>query len=794
MKRFLLLLISILFINVNNYSQDFSGIKICINPGHGGFDSNDRHIVETGFWESVGNLDKGLALRNILVGMNANIVMTRTTNTSADDLPLSQIVAIANANNVDYFHAIHSNAYNQQSNYTLLLFQGFDNNPTYASAKVMGSLVANEIYTAHRTTAKYNRGDFDFYGTGQPYLGVFKGLNMPGTLSEGSFHDYIPESWRLRDKAYTKHEAWAIEKAFVSYFNLTPSTYGEIAGIVRDPSKNVSYYYIPSTNDQKKPLNNIKVTLMPNNIVYNGDDYNNGFFLFDSLAPGQYKLIYEVEGYFKDSSTVTVQANKTAFADKYLQYDTTAAPKILSSFPIDDPDSVKVTSKIELSFSRQMDTSSVKNAFIISPQVTGTFFWEENNQRMIFIPDSLMKATSYIVTILTSAKSIWNINIDSIYTFNFTTKKRDRLNILDSYPKNNQTEISTTAQFRIYFDDPLLQGSLSNRVNLYDMFDSKLNLKNAKIFAEDGLGVVYFEPKNPLDFDTEYKVSLSAGIQDTAGYNLLNDYSIHFTTEADNNFKTKVIDNFENLQNWSFTQNGTDTNSTSFELSTYRNISGIHSAKLSYKFLTDTSNFTLSNNYNINDQLTDSTEFGIWVFGDNSKNIFLLSISSDSVSAQSQSSDTLNWTGWKFKHIPTNGAIHNGGEIYSSIKVIRDSIGKESGELYFDDVSLTSILTSTKEKENKIPASYSLSQNYPNPFNPTTEISWQTPVAGMQTIKVYNILGNEVATLVNEYKPAGKYNVEFNAASGSRNLASGVYFYQLTAGNFIQTKKMILMK
>ena len=111
-----------------------------------------------------------------------------------------------------------------------------------------------------------------------------------------------------------------------------------------------------------------------------------------------------------------------------------------------------------------------------------------------------------------------------------------------------------------------------------------------------------------------------------------------------------------------------------------------------------------------------------------------------------------------------------------------------------DDASLTSVLTSTKEKENKIPKSHSLSQNYPNPFNPSTVITWQSPIAGRQTIKVYNILGNEVATLVDEYKPAGTYKVEFSASSKLKNLASGVYFYQLKAGNFIQTKKMILMK
>ena len=98
------------------------------------------------------------------------------------------------------------------------------------------------------------------------------------------------------------------------------------------------------------------------------------------------------------------------------------------------------------------------------------------------------------------------------------------------------------------------------------------------------------------------------------------------------------------------------------------------------------------------------------------------------------------------------------------------------------------------DAESVLPLEFSLSQNYPNPFNPTTKISWQSPAGSWQTLKVYDILGNEVATLVNEEKPAGKYEVEFEASSGIVNLTSGIYFYQLRAGNFVDTRKMILMK
>ncbi|HSW55220.1 MAG TPA: T9SS type A sorting domain-containing protein, partial [Ignavibacteriaceae bacterium] len=83
-----------------------------------------------------------------------------------------------------------------------------------------------------------------------------------------------------------------------------------------------------------------------------------------------------------------------------------------------------------------------------------------------------------------------------------------------------------------------------------------------------------------------------------------------------------------------------------------------------------------------------------------------------------------------------------------------------------------------------------LEQNYPNPFNPSTTLSFVIGHRSFVTLKVYDVLGNEVATLVDEYKPAGEYEVEF-VASG---LTSGIYFYKLQAGSFVEARKMILMK
>ncbi len=100
----------------------------------------------------------------------------------------------------------------------------------------------------------------------------------------------------------------------------------------------------------------------------------------------------------------------------------------------------------------------------------------------------------------------------------------------------------------------------------------------------------------------------------------------------------------------------------------------------------------------------------------------------------------------------------------------------------------------TAVKNGKVPQKFALYQNYPNPFNPSTRIQYSIEEAAQVSLKIYNVLGNEVATLVNSRQVAGSYTVSFNSNTGSLGLSSGVYFYRLQAGSFISTKKLILLK
>ena len=117
--------------------------------------------------------------------------------------------------------------------------------------------------------------------------------------------------------------------------------------------------------------------------------------------------------------------------------------------------------------------------------------------------------------------------------------------------------------------------------------------------------------------------------------------------------------------------------------------------------------------------------------------------------------------------------------------------GGIGGESYVSILYNNSILTSIYEETGtQIPRVFDLQQNYPNPFNPSTTIQYSIKENTLVSLKIYDILGREITTLINEVKTAGIYKVNFDAS----NLSSGVYFYKLTAGNFIETKKMILLR
>jgi hypothetical protein len=158
-----------------------------------------------------------------------------------------------------------------------------------------------------------------------------------------------------------------------------------------------------------------------------------------------------------------------------------------------------------------------------------------------------------------------------------------------------------------------------------------------------------------------------------------------------------------------------------------------------------------------------------------------------------------NGRGWVFGSVqePINLQLTGLGEDYYVMVSVEDS-GKGGGVVLEGFLGLGEVINyqitldplSVDQINSLIPNKFELAQNYPNPFNPTTTIEYSIPQAGVVTIKIFDILGREVTTLVNEEKQRGNHVVKFNAS----NLSSGIYFYKLQAGSFVQTLKMILLK
>ena len=146
---------------------------------------------------------------------------------------------------------------------------------------------------------------------------------------------------------------------------------------------------------------------------------------------------------------------------------------------------------------------------------------------------------------------------------------------------------------------------------------------------------------------------------------------------------------------------------------------------------------------------------------------------------------------WAFGYTAI-GSSSEWDTIYScGLSLVWDSIPDFYDRWNFGPKFPVKIVSVTDAEGSSIqPEEFALYQNYPNPFNPTTSISWQSSIGSWQSLKIYDMNGKELEILFDGYKPAGRYEIDFNASG----LASGIYFYKLETGSFTKTKKMILLK
>ncbi|MBM4167696.1 MAG: T9SS type A sorting domain-containing protein [Ignavibacteria bacterium] len=730
MKRFILpfLLLSVLPLVLVAQRADLSGLKFCIDPGHGGNNpANDRYVVPdpgTEFWESESNYQKALLLKAMIEERGGWVILTRYTNHYPnDDEPSSSARAeVANSNNVNIFHSIHSNAFDGKTNYTLMLYRGYDNQPVFPEAKTLGAILGQKVNQILRTTSYTNRGDWTFYGNTSG-LGVLRPLVMPGVLSEGSFHDFYPETRRLMNNDYRKMEAYALRNSFMQYYGVPADTLGIIAGLQTDAPAG-------------RPKNATRVRLLPENRLYTGDSYNNGFYMFDGLTPGVRTVRFETPGYSYDSVQVTVTSGGLHFVDRTLQFS--QYPIIYATVPSWPDTSVVVAGGVSIQFSRAMDTLKVQNAISISSQIARTFKWSADFKTVtVFGSPSFRYHTWYTVHVDSAARSAdgyvmdldGDPNTGDTYQFSFRTEPA--ILIVGAPISFGQVKIA---------DSTTMQVVLRNRSDANQAIRS-ISTKTTRFVVGASLPLTI----NALDsvlIPIRFTPSAFGTFVDTL---TVNSDSGLVRTVLSGSSPAYALTYSHSVLGFASTPIGTPK-----ERPIYFTTNSINGVRIDTIY-TKTRAFSFSESGFPKSLSLGDTLRGIVVFNPDSAKSY---------------NDTL--------FVLNNGAI-------PTFRIGLLGSGSPA--------------TSVDLASDQRPLQFTLHQNFPNPFNPETWIAYDIPADGIVKLTVFDLLGRHIRTLVDDQQSAGRYRARWDGRDdGGRIVPSGIYIYRIQSGFNMFSKKMSLVR
>jgi N-acetylmuramoyl-L-alanine amidase len=849
MKKTLILLALIFAVSAISHAQrtDLTGIKFCIDPGHGGHsDATDRHVIPdpgTDYYESESNFQKALLLKSLLEAKGATVILTRYTNDYPTDAEpsLAARVQTANSNNVTWFHSIHSNALgsaNTGTNYTLMMVRekivaGGD--PVYGPGtgqpetqeawnmvNILGPLFQNNMRTQRWSRVL----DWTFYGgnNGGYTLGVLRGLQMPGELSEGEFHDYFPITRMLMNNSYCKMEAYAIRDGFLQYFGVPADTLCIAAGILSELGTN-------------KMIDGVRVRLMPENRVFNGDLYHNGFYMIDSIRAGVHTLRFETPGFKTDSVQITFTAGKVTFTDR--QFESLAAPVIVTSSPANKDTAFAASGQIQIVFSKAMDTASVRTALVMTPSVKGTLIWSNSNTTLTLKPDSVVLPfnTTYTLRIEATAKSLGGLLLDGngdgiagdAFQITFRTRPVDVWPpvVVAAYPPTGSTVAASNSVVNFTFDEPLDPKSVTTTNVVMQEVGTGNRQLTLKYFEVNGRGGINIYPQGGLRPGRSYKVRIS-GITDVSGNAIPATTPLWTFSVAPLDFQPTTIEDFgASVASWfqpAASGSTVGIDSASFARDTITTLSILpltsESGRLSYYWNTKTATDWLIREYlsggpgrSVTWNKTGS-RLQAYLYGDGSGTLFRFAVddSVDAFPAGTSANHEVNqwtpidWVGWKLVEwnfdTDSLGTWLGNGKLEGMLRFdsfqLKYPAGSKttSGTIYIAQVQVAKgTVTAVEPATSSVPLSFDLGQNYPNPFNPTTAISYQLSANGFVTLGIFDILGRQIRTLVTMQQAAGRYQVQWDGKDDrGASVSSGIYLYQLKAGNSVVTKKMVLLK
>lgn len=692
-------------------------LTIYINPGHGGHDADDRNVViepftagdPEGYWESNSNLTKGLYLYNMLKSDGFNVYISRTTNTSADDLGLSTICALANKTNADFFFSIHSNATGTSSrvNFPLMLYRGYDNEPQWPNALKMGEILGKHLYENGVTVWTNNlaiRGDWSFYSWGTAGLGVLRNLAVDGMLSEGSFHDYIPETYRLMNDDFMYLEAWHFRKAIYEYFNLEPTTTGLIIGRINDSRllRNVSYARFGE--DVLSTIDGAKVDLFDESgkklSECTTDKLYNGVYAFRDLKPGTYHIHVSATEHYDYETDVTVKADQATYANVKLNMVRSTPPVVTSYSPVwkegDEP--MLCNTPIVFNFNWDMDRESTEKAFSITPAVEGEFEWSDANFTMTFKPTKPYNiSTEYTVKLDVTAEHAGGMKMENPVEFKFLTTNRNFMEMLGNYPKDGDKVHYKGAALELRFDMFPNVVPILNQISATDSKGNTLSFnKRSMKYSKKGDTYGYFRlpVTGDLTVGENYHLVISSEVGDKDGITLQHGYEIDFTAvdASEDAGDLTVIDGLDDVTPYSYNEDQSVgvTKVTAGAGGSSMKLIGTNSLKVDYTLQSDLDvpgEVMISRSEGTTETVTPSDLLSVRVYGDLTANELYAQFTSETAVKYVKIA-TLDFLGWENIDVALTDLEGSAPYELTGFKIVETpSLMSKAGVVYIDNVA-----------------------------------------------------------------------------------------------------------
>ena len=544
------------------------------------------------------------------------------------------------------------------------------------------------------------------------------------------------------------------------------------------------------------------------------------------------------ETYFYGATTLDRYWNESAISNSN-ESDPIPSfpPAVIATVPAEG-DTVPVNTPLIFTFSKTMDISSVAGAILISPPIEiNQLIWKDGNKSLsIDVKGNFAFATNYTVTIGALAQDINGRSIDGNgdgiagdpFVLNFTTREVDNTGpaIIATYPDfENQIEpFDVDDVITLLFDELIDPQSVKDTTVILSLNGEQIKTQ-AMVTAIADRSLINLKGFAPLLQDADYSLFLHNTIADTVGNAMESSLEFSFRTASEYYIETILIDNFSMPGPWeqpgySGSTAGIVVSGTSFGYSKDIYLPGsatapVHkrSAYIAYQW-TET---PPPAGYLLREYLSggaprdvqfDATHIlQCYVYGDGSNNKFRFSlreIEGQGYPLEVSKWVTIDWYGWKLLEWdlsdPNSVGTWLGNEIMDgksyfvdSFQLTHDNTGAMSGIIYVDNlrvVKKSAEPVSVAEKTPPIIASFRLLQNYPNPFNPTTSIPFDLPKRGRVVLKVYDMLGRKIDTLLDENLPAGRHQIQFDGSQ----LPSGIYFYRIEFEGQIKNRQMVMVK